>query len=34
MAQATLLDRLLPGWKEQALEDKVSLETLLEEAVE
>jgi hypothetical protein len=34
MAQATLLDRLLPGWKERALSQGVWLETLLAEAVE
>ncbi len=33
MAQAMLLDRLLPGWKEQALADGVFLEDLLETAV-
>jgi len=34
MAQATLLDRLLPGWKTRALADEVWLEDLLAEAVE
>jgi len=34
MAQAVLLDRLMPGWKDQALEDGVFLEDLLEAAVE
>jgi hypothetical protein len=34
MAQATLLDRLLPGWKDRALAENVWLETLLAEAVE
>lgn len=33
MAQAVLLDRLLPGWKEQALAEGVWLEGLLETAV-
>jgi hypothetical protein len=33
MAQATLLDRLLPGWKARALADEVWLEDLLAEAV-
>jgi hypothetical protein len=33
MAQATLLDRLLPGWKELALAEGVFLEDLLREAV-
>jgi hypothetical protein len=33
MAQAFLLDRLLPGWKERALDDGVWLEDLLAEAV-
>jgi hypothetical protein len=33
MAQATLLDRLLPGWKARALSEGVWLETLLAEAV-
>jgi len=33
MAQAVLLDRLLPDWKEQALADDVFLEDLLETAV-
>ena len=33
MAQATLLDQLLPGWKEQGMEDGVFLEDLLREAV-
>lgn len=33
MAQACLLDRLMPGWKERAFEDGVWLETLLVEAV-
>lgn len=34
MAQATLLDRLLPGWKGRALAENVWLETLLAEAVQ
>jgi hypothetical protein len=34
MAQAALLDRLLPGWKKQIWPDGVWLETLLAEAVE
>ncbi|HSV86389.1 MAG TPA: hypothetical protein VLH85_07430 [Levilinea sp.] len=34
MAQAFLLDRLLPGWKERAFEDDIWLEDLLSEAVE
>lgn len=34
MAQAALLDRLLPGWKVRALEEGVFLEDLLQEAVE
>ncbi len=33
MAQARLLDRFLPGWKERVLKDDVWLENLLEEAV-
>lgn len=33
MAQAALLDRLLPGWKTRALEPGVFLEDLLKEAV-
>ena len=33
MAQATLLDRLLPVWKEQALAEGVFLEDLLKQAV-
>lgn len=33
MAQAYLLDRLLPGWKERACDDGVWLETLLAEAL-
>lgn len=33
MAQAYLLDRLLPGWKERAFDDGVWLETLLAEAM-
>jgi hypothetical protein len=32
MAQAMLLDRLLPGWKERVLSEGVWLETLLAEA--
>ena len=32
MAQAVLLDRLLPGWKERVLSEDVWLETLLAEA--
>jgi hypothetical protein len=34
MAQATLLDRLLPDWKEQVLEEGIWLEDLLGRAVE
>jgi hypothetical protein len=34
MAQAMLLDRLMPGWKEQAFEPEVMLEDLLRQAVE
>lgn len=34
MAQAVLLDRLAPDWKEQVMEDGVWLEDLLESAVE
>jgi hypothetical protein len=34
MAQATLLDRLLPGWKDRALLEDTWLETLLAEAAE
>lgn len=34
MAQAVMLDRLLPGWKAQALADGVFLEDLLETAVD
>lgn len=33
MAQAYLLDRLMPGWKERAFDEGVWLETLLEEAL-
>jgi hypothetical protein len=33
MAQAFLLDQLLPGWKEQALDDGVYLDDLLATAV-
>ena len=33
MAQAYLLDRLLPGWKERAFDDGIWLETLLAEAL-
>jgi hypothetical protein len=33
MAQAVLLDRLMPGWKDQVLVDGVSLEGLLMTAV-
>jgi hypothetical protein len=33
MAQAMLLDSLMPGWKEQALQDGVFLEGLLMRAV-
>ncbi|GAB4495587.1 MAG: hypothetical protein OHK0010_32600 [Anaerolineales bacterium] len=33
MAQAYLLDRLLPGWKERAFEKNIWLETLLAESV-
>ena len=32
MAQAMLLDRLLPGWKDRILSEDVWLETLLAEA--
>ena len=34
MAQATLLDRLLPGWKHRILSQDTWLETLLNEATE
>jgi hypothetical protein len=34
MAQAMLLDRLLPGWKTRALSRDIWLETLLAEAVQ
>jgi len=34
MAQAMLLDRLLPGWKERIFQPGVYLESLLSEAVE
>jgi hypothetical protein len=34
MAQAMLLDRLLPGWKDRALSKDIWLEMLLAEAVE
>ena len=34
MAQAVLLDRLLPGWKDRAFEPGVMLEDLLRQAVE
>ena len=34
MAQATLLDRLLPGWKDQVMEEGAWLEDLLAQAVE
>ena len=34
MAQAILLDRLLPDWKGRVMEDGVWLEDLLQEAVE
>ena len=34
MAQAVLLDRLLPGWKERAFEPDFMLEDLLRETVE
>ena len=33
MAQAFLLDRLMPGWKDRALSDDVWLEDLLADAV-
>jgi hypothetical protein len=33
MAEAFLLDRLLPGWKEKALQDNIFLEDLLRQAV-
>ncbi len=33
MAQAYLLDRLLPGWKERAFDDDIWLETLLAQAL-
>lgn len=33
LAQAALLDRLLPGWKTRALDENVALEDLLAEAV-
>jgi hypothetical protein len=32
MAQANLLDRLAPGWKDRALDDGVYLEDLLASA--
>jgi hypothetical protein len=34
MAQAVLLDRLMPGWKARAMQDSVFLEALLAEAVD
>jgi hypothetical protein len=34
MAQAVILDRLMPGWKEQAFQPDVMLEDLLRQAVE
>jgi len=34
MAQAVLLDRLMPGWKERAFNQDVMLEDLLREAIE
>ena len=34
MAQAMLLDHLLPGWKARAFDDEVMLEDLLREAVD
>jgi hypothetical protein len=34
MAQAVVLDRLMPGWKSQAFEQDVYLEDLLRQAVE
>ena len=33
MVQATLLDRLLPGWKDRALDDGIWLEDLLNQAI-
>jgi len=33
MAEAFLLDRLLPGWKEQALQDNIYLEDLLRKVI-
>ena len=33
MAEAFLLDRLMPGWKDQALQDGVFLEDLLRQVV-
>jgi hypothetical protein len=33
MAQAVLLDRLYPGWKDKAFQPGVMLEDLLREAV-
>lgn len=34
MAQATMLDRLMPGWKERALDEGIWLDDLLSEALE
>lgn len=34
LTQAVLLDRLMPGWKERALDEGVTLEDLLREAVD
>jgi hypothetical protein len=34
MAQATLLDRLMPSWKGRAMDDNVWLEALLESATQ
>jgi hypothetical protein len=34
MAQAFLLDRLMPGWKGRAFEDGVWLDDLLSEALQ
>jgi hypothetical protein len=34
MAQAFLLDRLMPGWKERAFREEITLEELLGEAIQ
>jgi len=33
-AQAVLLDRLMPGWKEQAFQPEIWLEDLLRQAIQ